>query len=131
MTHRGRFDRAREGITELVIGAAIEAHRHLGPGLLESVYESCLAHEIELAGMTVARQVGVPVKYKGLRFDSGYRMDLLVEGRIVVEVKAIERLLLAHEAQVLTYLRLSGLDIGLLINFNVSRLKDGVRRFVA
>jgi GxxExxY protein len=124
------FDRAREGLTELVIGAAIEVHRHLGPGLLESAYETCLAHELRLAGMRVARQVEIPITYKGIRLEPGYRMDLVVHDGVVVEVKAVERLLPVHEAQLLTYLRLSGHAVGLLINFQVAQLRDGIRRFM-
>jgi GxxExxY protein len=124
------FDRDREGHTELIIGAAIEVHRHLGPGLLESIYESCLAREIELAGMAVDRQVGLPVTYKGTHIDQAYRIDLLVERRVIVEVKAVDRVLPVHEAQVLTYLRLSGCGVALLINFQVARLREGIRRFV-
>lgn len=115
-------------LSESIIGAAIEVHRVLGPGLLESTYEHCLAHEIAARGLSVVRQPELPVVYKGQRIGCGYRIDLIVEGRIVIELKSIERLLPIHEAQLLTYLRLSGLHVGLLINFNVQLLKTGILR---
>jgi GxxExxY protein len=117
-------------ITHEIIGAAMEVHRRLGPGLLESAYEECLSHELRLRNLRVDRQVGVPVVYKETKLECGYRIDLLVEGRIVFELKSIESLAPIHEAIILTYLRLSGHKIGLLINFNVAILKDGVRRFI-
>jgi len=117
-------------ITHEIIGAAIEVHKRLGPGLLESAYEECFAHELHLRNLRVDRQVGVPIVYKETKLDCGYRIDLLVEGRIVVELKSVESLAPIHEAIILTYLRLSGHKIGLLINFNVAILKDGVRRFI-
>jgi len=117
-------------ITEAVIGAAIEVHRHLGPGLLESAYEECLCQELTLRKIPFERQRGLPVEYKGLRLDCGYRLDLLVAETVVVEVKAVESLLPIHEAQLLTYLRLGGWRVGLLINFNVPVLKQGIRRRV-
>jgi GxxExxY protein len=117
-------------ITHEIIGAAVEVHKRLGPGLLESAYEECLAHELRLRNLRVDRQVGVPVVYKETKLECGYRIDLLVEGRIVVELKSIESLAPIDEAIILTYLRLSGYKIGLLINFNVAILKDGVRRFI-
>ena len=113
-----------------VIGCAIEVHRHLGPGLLESVYEQCLARELSLAKIPFRRQVHLPVEYKGVKIDCGYRMDLVVDESLVVELKSVSELLGIHEAQVLTYLKLSGLRVGLLINFNVEVLKEGIRRFV-
>lgn len=113
-----------------VMDAAFIVHRALGPGLLESVYEVCLAEEIRKAGLRVERQVGVAVVYGEARLDVGYRLDLLVEGAVVVEVKAIDALASIHTAQVLTYLRFSGLRLGYLINFNTMRLKDGFRRLV-
>ena len=116
-------------ITGAIIGAAIEVHKLLGPGLLESAYEECLARELALQGLRVDRQRPVPVVYKDVKLDCGYRMDLVVEGRVVVELKAVESLAPIHEAVMLTYLRLSGIRLGLLINFNVVVLKDGVRRF--
>ncbi len=117
-------------ITHEIIGAAIEVHKLPGPGLLESAYEECLVHELRLRSLRVERQKAVPVVYKETNLECGYRIDLLVEGRIVVELKSIDFLGPIHEAIVLTYLRLSGHHLGLLINFNVTALKDGVRRFI-
>ena len=117
-------------ITHAIIGAAIEVHKHLGPGLLESAYEECLLHELRIRNMRVERQKGLPVVYKEVKLDCGYRLDLLVEGKIILELKSVEGLAPIHEAIILTYLRLSGHKIGLLINFNVTVLKDGVRRFI-
>ena len=117
-------------ITEAIIGAAIEVHRALGPGLLESAYEECLCRELGLRHVPFERQRQLPIEYKGLQLDCGYRLDLLVAGEVVVEVKAVETLLPIHEAQVLTYLRLGGWRVGLLINFNVPVLKRGIRRLV-
>jgi GxxExxY protein len=117
-------------LTEQIIGAAIEVHRHLGPGLLESAYETCLAYELEQQGLTVERQKALPLIYKEIRLDQGYRIDLLVAQKVVVELKVVEQFTDVHEAQVLSYLRFSGCKVGLLINFNVKLLKDGVRRFV-
>jgi len=117
-------------LTEQIIGAAIEVHRHLGPGLLESAYETCLAYELEQRGLTAERQKALPLIYKEIRLDQGYRIDLLVAQKVVVELKVVEQFTDVHEAQVLSYLRFSGCKVGLLINFNVKLLKDGVRRFV-
>jgi GxxExxY protein len=117
-------------ITHEIIGAAIEVHKHLGPGLLESAYEECLAHELQLRNLRVERQKAVPVVYKETKLECGYRIDLLVEGKIVVELKSVEALAPIHEAIILTYIRLSGHRLDLLINFNVNALKDGVRRFI-
>jgi GxxExxY protein len=117
-------------ITHEIIGAAMEVHKRLGPGLLESAYEECLSFELRQLNLRVDRQIGVPVVYKEVKLECGYRIDLLVEGRVVVELKSIEGLAPIHEAIILTYLRLSGHKIGLLINFNVAVLKDGVRRFI-
>ncbi|MGA9571553.1 MAG: GxxExxY protein [Candidatus Acidiferrales bacterium] len=116
-------------LTGAIIGAAIEVHKLLGPGLLESTYEECLAREFELRGIHYDRQKAVPVVYKDVKLDCGYRIDLVVEGQVVVELKTVESLAKIHEAIVLTYLRLSGCRIGLLINFNVLTLKQGIRRF--
>jgi GxxExxY protein len=115
-------------LTEKVIGCAIEVHRVLGPGLLESAYEECLAFELKLAGFEVARQVELPVRYKSLDLDCGYRIDLLINKSLIVELKTVENFLPIHEAQLLTYLRLSEIATGLLINFNVPVLKNGLRR---
>ena len=117
-------------ITHEIIGAAIEVHKLLGPGLLESAYEECLAHELQLRSLRVERQKAVPVVYKDTKLECGYRIDLLVEGRIVVELKSIESLGPIHEAIILTYLRMSGHKLGLLINFDVGVLKSGIRRFI-
>lgn len=117
-------------ITEAVIGSAIEVHKHLGPGLLESAYEVCLAYEITTRGLKVVRQLQLPVRYKEVHLDCGYRVDLLVENLVVVELKVVERLEPIHDAQVLTYLRLSGCKIGLLLNFNTPILRDGIKRLV-
>lgn len=116
-------------ITEAIIGAAIEVHKLLGPGLLEATYEICLAYEIgKRSGLDVVRQNILPVRYKEIVLEEGYRIDLLVGNRIIVEVKAVEKILPVHESQLLTYLRLTGLPLGLLINFNVPVLKDGIVR---
>ncbi|HET6615676.1 MAG TPA: GxxExxY protein [Dehalococcoidia bacterium] len=115
-------------ITERIIGGAIEVHRHLGPGLLESAYEECLCHELALAGLRFERQVPLPVLYKTVHLDCGYRIDVLVEDRVIVELKCVERLLPIHEAQTLTYLKLKDFGLGLLINFNVPVLMQGVKR---
>jgi GxxExxY protein len=115
-------------LTEQVIGAAIEVHRALGPGLLESAYEECLCRELSLRCISFTRQRPLPVEYKGIRLDCGYRLDLLVEQALVVEVKAAAAIEPIHEAQLLTYLKLGGWRLGLLINFNVPSLKDGIRR---
>jgi GxxExxY protein len=117
-------------LTKRVIGACIEIHKTLGPGLLESAYEECLSHELRLAGFGFERQRPLPVTYKGVQLDCGYRLDLVVEEKLVVELKAVEALLPIHEAQLLTYLKLSGLTIGLLINFNVPVLRRGIKRIV-
>jgi GxxExxY protein len=117
-------------ITEEVIGAAIAVHRALGPGLLESAYQECLCQELALRGVPFERQVPLPLEYKGIRCECGYRLDILVNGTVVVEVKSIEAIAPIHEAQLLTYLRLGGWNIGLLMNFNVVVLKDGIRRRV-
>jgi GxxExxY protein len=115
-------------ISEAVIGCAIEVHRFLGPGLLESAYEVCLAYELISRGHQVERQRNVPVVYRGTRLDCGYRMDLVVDEMLIVEVKAVDQLVALHSAQLLSYLKLSGFPLGLLINFNVGLLKQGVRR---
>ena len=115
-------------LTNIIIGCAIEVHKTLGPGLLESVYESCLAHELMRAGCVVERQKRLSVSYKGLEFEEGFRIDLLVNDTIVVELKCVERVLPIHEAQLYTYLKLSGKRTGLLINFLTKLLKDGIQR---
>ena len=117
-------------ITQQIIGAAIEVHRQLGPGLLESAYEECLCHELTIRKLNFERQKPIPLVYKETKLDCGYRLDVLVEGKIVVELKSTDGLGPIHEAIILTYLKLSGHKLGLLINFNVSLLKDGIKRFV-
>jgi GxxExxY protein len=116
--------------TEAVIGAAIEVHRHLGPGLLESAYEECLCQELKLRNTPVKRQVPLPINYKGVQLDCSYRIDLLVNDELVVELKAIDQLLPIHDAQVLTYMRLGGWKVGLLLNFGLPTLKQGIKRLV-
>lgn len=113
-----------------VVGAAIKVHRALGPGLLESAYRTCMRHELSVRGLEVHEEALLPVRYDGLLIDAGYRIDLLVADIIVVELKTVVRLLPVHQAQLLSYLRLSGRSVGLLINFNVWRLKDGIKRMV-
>jgi GxxExxY protein len=120
----GRFE---DGSGE-IIAACIEVHRQVGPGLLESVYEQCLAHEPTLQGLHVERQVALPLTYKGVALAHGHRLDLVVQHRIIIEIKAVERLLPVHEAQVITYLKLTGLPTALLVNFNVAILREGLRR---
>jgi GxxExxY protein len=115
-------------LSERVLGACIEVHRHLGPGLLESAYEQCLCHELSLGGLSFERQRPLPVTYKGVTLDCGYRLDVVVEEQLILELKAVDHLLSLHEAQVLTYLKLTGLDVGLLVNFNTSVLRSGIRR---
>ena len=115
-------------ITEIIIGCAIEVHKALGPGLLESTYEVCLIHELSKRGLRVEKQVAVPVIYDSIKLDAGYRIDLLVGDAVIVELKSVDRLHPIHEAQLISYLKLSGKKVGLLINFNVKLLKDGIRR---
>ncbi len=117
-------------LTEKIIGAAMEVHRALGPGLLESAYEACLVYELTQRGLKVEQQKPMPLVYKSVRLDCGYRLDLLVENTIIIEIKAVEELHPIHGAQLISYLKLSGCRVGLLINFNVRLLKDGIRRFV-
>ena len=120
----------RDTLTESVIGLAIEVHRALGPGLLESAYQECFCYELKAKGIAFGRQVALPVVYKSVKLDCGYRMDLVVDDRLVVELKTVERILPIHEAQLLTYLRLSGIRTGLLLNFNTAVLKNGIKRMV-
>jgi GxxExxY protein len=117
-------------VTGEIIGAAIEAHKALGPGFLESAYEECLCHELTLRKINFRRQESLPVEYKGVKLDCGYRIDLIIEDLILIELKSIETLLPIHEAQILTYLKLTGLKIGLLINFNVAALRRGIKRII-
>ena len=118
-------------ITETIIGLAIEVHKQLGPGLLESTYEACLHYELEIAGLKVLRQLGLPLIYKEIRLEEGYRLDLLIEDTVVVEIKSVESLTDVHTAQVLTYLKLSGAKVGLILNFNVLKLTDGIKRLIS
>ena len=116
--------------TESIIGAAIEVHRHLGPGLLESAYEECLCEEFSIRKIPFKRQIALPVSYKSKKLDIGYRVDLLVKDEVVVELKTVESILPIHEAQTLTYMRLGGWQVGLILNFNVTVLKNGIKRLV-
>jgi GxxExxY protein len=117
-------------ITEAIIGAAIEVHKALGPGLLESAYVACLVYELIQHDYKVLTEVPLPLIYKGVKLDCGYRLDLFVNDKVIVEVKSVDRLAAIHDAQIISYLKISGCKVGLLINFNVKMVKDGVRRFV-
>ncbi len=117
-------------IGEIVLGAALRVQTMLGPGLLESAYEICLAHEITKQGLSIKQQVLLPVQYNGLKLDAGYRLDLLVHNKVIVELKAVEKLLPIHTAQLLSYLKLSQLALGYLLNFNVVHMRDGIKRVV-
>ena len=127
--HR-EIEKEQDPRTAAIIGAAIEVHRQLGPGLLESAYEQCLCHELHLRGLPFKCQVDLPVSYKGLQLDCGYKIDVIVNEEVIVELKAVERILPVHEAQLLTYLKLSGRKVGLLIIFNSSLLTQGIIRRV-
>ena len=116
-------------LTEKIIGCAIEVHKRLGPGLLESAYEECLSYELQSIGLKIDRQVAVPVVYKDIKLECGYRIDILVENTVIIELKSIEAFAPVHEAQILTYLKFAQKTIGLLINFNVTLLKDGLKRY--
>ena len=117
-------------LTERILAAAYEVHSSLGPGLLESAYEACLAHELTTRGIAFRRQLELPIRFKDEQIDAGYRLDLLVEDLVIVELKAVDKLLPIHEAQLLTYLKLSGRRVGLLLNFNAIQLRDGIKRRV-
>ncbi len=117
-------------LSEQVLGAAIDVHTELGPGLLESTYERCLDHELSLRGIQGIRQKKQPITYKGLELDEGYRLDILVENQIILELKVVDQLNNIHTAQLITYLKLSGCTIGYLLNFNVTKMKDGIKRVV-
>ena len=119
-----------DALSNKVIGLAIEVHRELGPGLLESTYEACLAHELQSHNINSQRQLSLPVTYKEVRVDCGYRIDLLIENHLLLELKCISQLQAIHEAQILTYMKLAHISTGLLINFNVRLLKQGIKRFV-
>lgn len=120
----------RDPLTQDVIALAIEVHRELGPGLLESAYEECLCFELGRKGIDLQRRLALPVMYKSIRLDCGYRLDVVIEQRLILELKTVERILPIHEAQMLTYLKLSGIPTGLLLNFNSVVLRDGVRRMM-
>jgi len=117
-------------LSQTIIGSCIEVHKELGPGLLESTYEQCLAHELNLRGINFRLQQSMPVNYKGIKLDCGYRIDLVVEETIILELKSVQSINDVHKAQLLTYMKLSGMKIGLLINFNVTKLVNGIKRFV-
>jgi GxxExxY protein len=117
-------------ITRKIVGCAIEVHKNLGPGLLESAYEECLAYELNKAGLSIKRQVPTPVVYKDIKLECGYRIDILVEDSVILELKVVDEFNPVHEAQVLTYLKFSKRQIGLMINFNVTILKSGIRRYI-
>jgi GxxExxY protein len=123
-------ERESDPLTHSIIGAAIEVHRGLGPGLLESAYEACLLYELRLRGIKANAQQPLPVYYKDVRLDCGYRLDLVVEGQVIVELKSVKELAAIHEAQLLSYLKLSDCRKGLIINFNVKMLKDGIKRLI-
>jgi GxxExxY protein len=125
-----KWDVKFDELSNKVLGCALEVHRQLGPGLLESAYEQCLAYELNRANVPFKVQVELPVEYKQIKLDCGYRMDLLVDDRLIVELKSVDQLLKIHEAQILTYMKLAKLKIGLLINFNVEVLRQGIKRFV-
>ena len=124
--HEMKFDQ----LSNRVIGCALEVHRTLGPGLLESTYEQCLAHELSQSGIGFKLQWPLPVEYKGIKLDCGYRVDLFVDDELIVELKSVDKITGIHKAQLLTYMKLSGVKVGLLINFNVEILKNGIKRFV-
>jgi GxxExxY protein len=117
-------------LSSIIIGAAIEVHTELGPGLLESVYETCLFHELTKLGLDVKRQVEIPIMYKGMPLETGFRLDIIVQDKLIIEIKAVKELLDVHLAQTLTYLKLTNCKLGLLINFNEARVKHGIRRVV-
>jgi len=119
-----------EDITKVIIGCAIDVHKELGPGLLESAYEECLYYELQKAGLIVEKQKAIPVVYKEIKLDCGYRADIIVENKIVIELKTVDEFNPVHEAQILTYLKFADKKLGLLINFNVLRLKDGIKRYI-
>lgn len=117
-------------VTEIIIGCAIEVHKHLGPGLLESAYEDCLFYELNDNGLDVKKQVILPLVYKGKKIDPGYRIDLMVENQVIVEIKSVNAIAEIHKAQLMTYMKLAHIKVGLLMNFNVTRLKQGIVRWV-
>jgi len=128
--HHKDTKRRSDELSHRILGAALEVHRTLGPGLLESAYEECLAYELGLRGLPFERQRPLPLRYKEIRLDCGYRLDFLVEGLVVLELKSVDQIIPIHEAQLLTYLRLSHIWLGLLLNFNTRLFKEGIRRLV-
>ena len=119
-----------EVLARTIVDASLKVHRALGPGLLESAYEHCLAHELHARGLPLRRQVPLPIVYDGAKLDAGYRLDIVVDDRVIIEIKAVDQLTRLHEAQVLTYLKLSGMRLGFLMNFNIVLFKDGLRRLI-
>jgi GxxExxY protein len=130
MRNAGKHELTEKGLTERILGLAINVHRALGPGLLESVYEECLCHELATTAVPFTRQQPIPVVYDSVRLECGFRADIIVADRVLVEIKSIDRFAPIHEAQILTYLRLSKLKVGLLLNFNSVRMIDGMKRMV-
>jgi len=129
--NRGGAETLRENqLTDKIIGCAIEVHKALGPGLLESAYEECLCYELAQQGVSLNRQVPLPIVYKGIKLDCGYRIDVIVNDLVVVELKTVEKMLPIHEAQLLTYLKMNSCKLGFLLNWNVPRMKDGIKRMV-
>lgn len=126
----GLIEHATNQLSDVAIGAAIEVHRHLGPGLLESSYHACLCHEMDLRGIAYESQVALPLKYKGIQLSKGYVIDLLIENSLIVEIKSVDKLLPIHSAQLMTYMRLQGVSSGLLMNFNVHLLPHGIKRML-
>ncbi len=125
-----KLDLIEEELTGRIIGASLEVHKHLGPGLLENAYQICLARELDLRGLKYEKEKSLPIQYKGVQLECGYRLDFVVENSVVVELKAIDRIEKIHEAQLITYLKLTGCKVGLLINFNLATLKEGIVRIV-
>jgi GxxExxY protein len=130
MSDRQPIPQETERFASVVVDSAFRVHSTLGPGLLESVYETCLAHELAKRGLRVQKQVTLPITYDGMSLESGLRIDMIIGGALIIEVKSVEKMIPLFESQILTYLRLSGLRLGLLINFNVPLIRDGIRRFV-
>ena len=128
--HREHGELLHADLSAAVISAAIEVHRELGPGLLEGAYEACLVHELNAKGLQTKRQVSLPIHYKGLELENGFRVDLIVEDKLLIELKACDALSSVHDAQVLTYLKLTGIRVGLLFNFNATSIRKGMRRLV-
>jgi GxxExxY protein len=126
----GEMELYHEELTQKLIAAAIEVHRHLGPGLLESAYEQCYCHEVALQGILSERQKTLPVEYKSVKLDLGYRIDMVADKKVIVEFKCVDKILPVHEAQLLTYMKLSGVKVGLIINFHAAWIKDGIKRMV-